>query len=322
MKRILIVDDVVENRYLLEATMRAYGYEVASANNGEEALAIARRHPPDLVISDILMPVMDGFALCRQWRAEEGLCGIPLMFYTATYTDAQDEQLAMELGADRFVIKPQEPQVMIEIVREILARKANLPAVAVAPLSPAADSAILRVYNKKLVLKLEKKIAELEAVRAAMELEIRQRHKVEKALRRSEERWRLIYETEPECVKVVSSGGCLMDMNPAGLAMIGADSLEVAIRTPLLDLIAPEHREAFRALHHQVISGQSGRLVFEIIGLKGTRRWLETHAAPLRSDGAVFLLGISHDITERRRTEGELRELYLGQGMRLVRRTK
>ena len=121
MKRILVVDDILENRYVLEATLLADGYDVVSATNGVEALAIARSQPPDLVISDVLMPVMDGFALCRQWQREETLRKIPFVFYTATYTDARDGQLAKDLGACRFVIKPQEPHELFEIIRSVLA---------------------------------------------------------------------------------------------------------------------------------------------------------------------------------------------------------
>ncbi len=309
MKRILVVDDIAENRYLLEAMLRAYGCEVITANDGAEALASARRQPPDLVISDILMPVMDGFVLCRLWHADESLRGIPFMFYTATYTDARDELLAMDLGADRFVIKPQEPQVMIVIIQEVLARGAKPPAVAVSLPPRTGESDTLREYNEVLVRKLEKKVTELEAAREALEAENRQRHRVEEALRRSEERWRLIYETEPECVKVISAEGLLVAMNPAGLAMIDAHSLDQVCGKSLLDLVTPEHRDAYQAMHRDVIAGQSRRIVLEVVGLKGTRRWLETHAVPLRNaDGTTSLLGVTRDITDRKRIEEALRE--------------
>ena len=307
MKRILVVDDIAENRYLLEAMLQAYGYEVSTANDGVEALANAHRQPPDLIISDILMPMLDGFALCKQWRAERALRGIPFIFYTATYTDARDEQLAMDLGADRFVIKPQEPQVMHAIVQDVLARGAKCPVVVASP--PQADESVtLREYNEALVRKLEKKVTELEATREALEADNRQRLRVEEALRRSEDRWRLIYETEPECVKVVSAECLLRDMNPAGLAMIDATSLDEVRGKSLLDLIAPEHHEAYLAMHRDVLGGQPRRLVFEAIGLNGTRRWLETHEVPLpNADGTLALLGITRDITQRKESEERLR---------------
>ena len=93
MAQVLIVDDQEQNLYLLQVMLHARGYEVRSARNGIEALEIARREAPDLIITDILMPGMDGFSLCRAWMADEKLRGVPLVFYTATYTDTQDEAL-------------------------------------------------------------------------------------------------------------------------------------------------------------------------------------------------------------------------------------
>ena len=120
MSAILIVDDLEQNRYLLRAMLTASGDEVLEAANGAEALELARRTRPDLIISDILMPQMDGFALCRECKRDEQLRDIPFVFYTATYTDPRDEALALQLGAARFIIKPVESEDFIAIVREVL----------------------------------------------------------------------------------------------------------------------------------------------------------------------------------------------------------
>ncbi|OPY43764.1 MAG: response regulator PleD [Methanoregulaceae archaeon PtaU1.Bin222] len=118
MTRVLIADDNQRNLYLLEAIMKGNGFEVVSARNGAEALAAAKRDPPDIIVTDILMPVMDGFELCRRWKADPVLAPVPFIFYTATYTDPKDEQFARSLGAERFLIKPQKPDVLVAEIRQ------------------------------------------------------------------------------------------------------------------------------------------------------------------------------------------------------------
>lgn len=129
--------------------------------------------------------------------------------------------------------------------------------------------------------------------------DISERRRVEQELRDSERLRRLMIEAEPECVKVVGTDGRLLEMNPAGLAMLEAGTLEQAQARPMLQFIAEEHREAFRKLHQRVMGGESGKLQFEVIGLKGTRRWLETHAVPMRDDSGTVnaLLGVTRDVT-------------------------
>lgn len=139
--------------------------------------------------------------------------------------------------------------------------------------------------------------------------DVTERRRAEDALRESETRLRTIIESEPECVKLVDHKGLLLDMNPAGLVMLQADGLQAIQGLPILDVVAPEHRAAFTALHDRVFQGRSGTLEFEIIGLKGRRRWVATHTVPLRDASGTIqaALGITRDITEARRAEEQIR---------------
>jgi len=161
MKSILIVDDITENLYFLEVLLKGNGFEVNSAHNGAEALQSARNFTPDLILTDILMPVMDGYTLCREWRADERLRQIPFIFFTATYIDKKDEELALSLGADRFVVKPQEPEALMAIIREVLADSRS-GAAPVSTDSAGNEGKLLKKYNEALFRKLEKKMADLE----------------------------------------------------------------------------------------------------------------------------------------------------------------
>ncbi len=117
---------------------------------------------------------------------------------------------------------------------------------------------------------------------------------------------RTVIEASPECVKLLSPAGILLQMNPAGLAMLDADRAEQVVGQKAIDLVVPEHRPAFQALLARVAGGQPGRLEFEVTTCKGARRWLDTQMVPLRRDGSATvdtLLGLTHDITQRRRAE-------------------
>jgi PAS domain S-box-containing protein/putative nucleotidyltransferase with HDIG domain len=133
--------------------------------------------------------------------------------------------------------------------------------------------------------------------------------KTEATLLESETRLRAIVESEPECIKILDVEGRLLDMNPAGLRMIEAETFEQVKGKSVLGLVAPEYREAFKALNRRVFADASGELEFEIIGLKGTHRRLETHAVPLRNSAGeiISLLGVTRDITERKKAEEERR---------------
>ena len=134
-------------------------------------------------------------------------------------------------------------------------------------------------------------------------------------LRESEERFRAIVETTPECVKVVAPDGTLLHMNASGLRMLAADSDATVIGKCVYELISPEDRERFRAFNESVCAGEKGSLEFEVIGFDGQRRQMESHAAPLRNaDGTVVHLAVTRDVSERRRAE-ERERLLLAQSV-------
>jgi PAS domain S-box-containing protein len=133
-------------------------------------------------------------------------------------------------------------------------------------------------------------------------------------LRENENRLRTIINSEPECIKLLNSQNEIIEMNPAGLQMIVADSFEAIKSHNVTTLILPPYRQAFMQLTRRVFRGESGTLQFEIKGLKGTQRWLETHAVPLKntSGDVIALLSITRDITESKKTEMKLlREMEL-----------
>jgi PAS domain S-box-containing protein len=128
-------------------------------------------------------------------------------------------------------------------------------------------------------------------------------------LAESENKFRTILEAEPECIKLLGPDGKLVMMNPAGLAMIEADNEAQVIGKSVLEIILPEHRAAFSNLTKNVFKGEPGKLAFEIKGLKGTRRWLETHAVPMNNEQGdiISLLGVTRDITLNKMAEESLR---------------
>ena len=178
MTKMLIVDDNRQSLYMLQVLLTGSGFEVEMAANGAEALEMARRVPPEMIISDILMPVMDGFALCRAWKADERLKDIPFVFYTATYTDPRDEELSLSLGAARFIVKPQDPEAFVALLRQVIKEYKSSPPHAPAQ-SPSEKTDYYLLYSETLVRKLEDKMLQLERFNRALEQEITARKQME-----------------------------------------------------------------------------------------------------------------------------------------------
>jgi CheY-like chemotaxis protein len=125
MIHVLIAEDHEENRNLLKMLLVVNGYRVTVAGDGAQALDAARRDPPNVIVSDAVMPRMDGFVLCRAWMQDPSLKAIPFVFYSATYVRPEDQQFGLGLGAVRYLIKPLEAKVFLEELRTVLQRQAD-----------------------------------------------------------------------------------------------------------------------------------------------------------------------------------------------------
>jgi two-component system, cell cycle sensor histidine kinase and response regulator CckA len=313
MSRVLIVEDNADNRNLLEAILSGAGHEVLLAENGAEALALARATPPDLVVSDILMPVMDGFALCREWRADQTLSSIPFMFYTATYTEPKDEAFALALGADRFVLKPQMPSSLVRVIAELLeSRRAGGEGEVESPHPPAAPAVaselnFVREHRDAVIRKLEDKMHELEAANATLRREVAERSRAERAARAAERRFHSIFDNAIEGIFLVTLDGRFVAANPALARMLGYAAPEEL----LADGVEASHRwEAggWDALLAEVRTAGEARGFECGVVRRGEERVCLSISARLVRDGgeAMLIEGVAEDVSERRRLEREL----------------
>lgn len=177
---ILLVDDNATDRLILRSILEHYGCEVIEAADGREGLDCAARRPPDLIISDALMPVMDGYQFLKAVKEDVRLCRIPFVFYTAIYTGGRESQLAVALGAEDFMIKPLSAPVLWEKISAALMRSTRQPA----PVVMGEDN-FLKQYSAVVATKLEEKVRDLEreiAERTAAEDIVRRQHEELRAL--------------------------------------------------------------------------------------------------------------------------------------------
>ncbi len=158
--KILIVDDNDDDRRLLRCIVENKGHEAIDAEDGLDGLRMAKIHTPDLIISDALMPLMDGFQFLRAIKEDEKLRTIPFIFYSAIYRADKDVDLAIALGAEAYIIKPKEPADLWDEV-EIILREQKKEKV-ITPELITEEEEYLKRYSQVVTAKLEEEVAELE----------------------------------------------------------------------------------------------------------------------------------------------------------------
>ncbi|HET6462074.1 MAG TPA: PAS domain S-box protein, partial [Syntrophales bacterium] len=303
-KKVLIVDDNSTSLYMLETLLKGYGLEVTSAKNGNDALDRARLNPPDLIVTDILMPVMDGYALCREWKSDDTLKHIPLVFYTATYTKPKDEEFALSLGADRFIIKPQEPDIFINMLKEVLDEKYTARQAAAKPLGE--DMEFFRRHDEILFKKLEKKMSDLEITN--------------QKLRILEERYRLSFENATDIIYTIDANLNLSSVSPSMDRILGYKPQDFIGQhvSYLENILTPESFEKIITDIGLVLKGETiTATVYRFITKEGAIKYCEVSGSPMMRDGKIIgIISAARDITDRkqveeaqRNSEGRLRTL-------------
>jgi PAS domain S-box-containing protein len=316
MKRALIVDDIKENLYLLEALLKAYGFITVTANNGAEALGLALKDPPDIIISDILMPVMDGYTLCHEWKKEDTLKNIPFVFYTATYTHPKDEEFALNLGADKFIIKPQEPEDFMKIIEQVLSEFRN-GKIQTSPTLDSTEISMLKEYNETLIRKMEDRMLKSEEAEkkirlyaSQLESEIEHRKQIEQTLKESEEKYRSIFENSGIGILLTSPEGRIFSANDFACKLFGRTEEEIIQlgRDGLVDNTDPNLQLLLD--ERKRIGHANGELTF--IRKDGSKFLTEVSSVIFQDkDGNELTSMVIRDLTEQKKAEEALKESEL-----------
>lgn len=300
---VLIVDDNYENRYLLETILKANGYLVESAKNGKEALDYLHGNRVCLIISDVLMPKMDGFQLCREVKKDPDLKKIPFVFYTSQYTNKEDSDFGLDLGADRYIMKPSEPDAFLAEINGVLS---ELPKVLSSePNIPhKGETEYLGEYSERLSHQLERKIRELEKKNKDYE-------EAEQLLRENQLIFRDLVENLNEVVFTLDVNGIFTYLSPVAESLDGGFGYLVAdlIGHSFTEIIHPDDLAKVGAKFKETLAGHPKSSQFRVITKSGNVRWIEESGRRIQKDGKITgLQGLFSDITKRKETEEALRK--------------
>lgn len=285
--RVLIVDDDALNLQILTSLIERRGHVVVQASDGHEALDVARRSPPDALLTDVFMPGMDGFQLCMAWRRDPQLADIPFVYYTSMFTSAADERFALRLGADALLRKPLEADVILGTLEKAVT--GSLPRERPAE---ADEFDVFAEYTHRIVERLEEKVAELD--------------ESNRMLLQANEMQSALVECSPLGIVLMDTHCSVRLWSPAAERIFGWTGAEtVGVFNPLVHG-DPATEAALRDLIDS--GGAIHDLELERQRSDGASIAVSLSAAPMMGDSghADAILAMVLDVTERRRGEHDL----------------
>ncbi len=298
----LIVDDNDDLRELLETILESAGYTVDVAINGKEAMRMAVHFPPDIVISDILMPEMDGFTLCRTIKEDATLHNIPFIFYTGVYLNPEHEKLAQALGASAYLRRPVEPDQLLQEIERVTSRyqghKLSVPVVSI----KNADE-LTQMHEDALVQQLAKQVEMLEG-------EIRDRKQAEE---RVEGLNKILEESLNEIYIFDAETMAFIQVNRGARMNLGYTLDELRNLTPL-DLKPEFTKTSFEKLLKPLMTGEKEKLQITAVHRRKDRSFypVEIHLQLSTLESRKVFVAIIFDITERKTAEQSLKASLIG----------
>jgi PAS domain S-box-containing protein len=291
--RVLVVDDLDTNTMLIADVLAEHGFDVVESRDGTDALRLLGRETFHLVVADALMPIMDGFKLCREIRANPASAALPYVIYTGNFVGDADRAFARSIGADRYVMKQGGVGPLVEAVTELAAERYGVRPVPPPEVRRIDDRAFLEGHNEVLVRKLQEQMAELEHQAAALRTK-----NAELAL--SEARYRSLFDGASIGILVVDREQVrVLDVNARGAALLGLPREEILARdgVPFLEARVQEQMR----LAQTFISGETS-----LVGQAHGQVVVEIGFGPMIEPDDARVLVFMRDITEEKRLRDQL----------------
>ncbi|HAT73127.1 MAG TPA: hypothetical protein DCS63_09955 [Elusimicrobia bacterium] len=284
--KILIAEDDRGMLALLELALQKQGYTVEGASDGLEALEKALAAPPDLIVSDVMMPEMDGFMFCRKVKDDARLKHIPFILYTATKTEKDEQSLAAKVGASRLVIKIGGLGPIMEAVKEELEKIRAGNVTHPPPQGIDLDAEYIRVLSRKLQLN-------------------------ERELKRERDLAKMYLDIAGVMIVALDRDGLITMINKRGGDVLGYGDGELLGKNWFDSCLPPDSRGEVKRVFGRLMAGEISLVEYyenPVLTKKGEMRTVAFHNAVIRS-GSSAITGIlfsGSDITDQRRSEQAL----------------
>ncbi|MCE1253729.1 MAG: GAF domain-containing protein, partial [Anaerolineae bacterium] len=313
-KKILVVDDSPTQSMRSRIILETLGFEVMEANNGKKALDMALVENPDVIISDILMPEMDGFELCHLIQLDPQLQHIPVVLQTASYRAKEDREFGLDIGADAFVPKGAGVDEMSALINRVLAEREKREKSSQKS-DKGSKSPFDALHAQRMLFRLLEETAKLEQANASIKIE---RNRAQKYL-----------DVASVIMVAIDLKGKITMINPRGCQVLEGTPRELIGMDWIENFIPGEQQPEIKKIHEKILLNQRDKIEYieyTVITRKGNRRFIAWHNTILTDDsGAVSgILSSGEDITERKqaeenlkKSEAKLAELYEAEKQRV-----